>query len=175
MRYSPLTDQHLTPSTTLLSPPVPVTRWSSRAWKSGSAIATMLGVNSVHHLTIFQSLRTCSSPSTADVRSFQDVGGKDAIVLCLSDLSRQKRAEFLHIQTVEAQRAEAEKNRIQTEQYLDLSSHELRNRTSSPFRLSTSPFANHISCCSFERCRTLGFHSKQVFTCTDVLPAVAKR
>lgn len=50
-------------------------------------------------------------------------------MLCLSDLSRQKRAEILHIETVEAQRAEAEKNRIQTEQYLDLSSHELRNRT----------------------------------------------
>ncbi|ORY86727.1 hypothetical protein BCR35DRAFT_302458 [Leucosporidium creatinivorum] len=62
-----------------------------------------------------------------DVRSFQDVGGKDAVVLCLSDLSRQKRAEILHIETVEAQRAEAEKNRMQTEQYLDLSSHELRN------------------------------------------------
>lgn len=62
-----------------------------------------------------------------DIRPFKDFGGRDGFVAALTDISRQKKAEALHVQTVEARRAEAEENRRNTEAFLDMSSHELRN------------------------------------------------
>lgn len=70
--------------------------------------------------------------SPLDARAFRDVGGTDAIVMALTDISRQKRVELLHIREVEQRAADTEEARRQTEQYLDFASHELRNRPSFP-------------------------------------------
>ncbi|KAK4055384.1 hypothetical protein OIO90_003222 [Microbotryomycetes sp. JL221] len=62
-----------------------------------------------------------------DVRPYRDVDGRPGFVAAVTDISRQKRAEALHVQTVEARRVEADENRRNTEAFLDMSSHELRN------------------------------------------------
>ncbi|KAM0790951.1 hypothetical protein ACM66B_004256 [Microbotryomycetes sp. NB124-2] len=62
-----------------------------------------------------------------DVRPFREIDGRTGFVAAVTDISRQKKAEALHVQTVEARRYEADENRRNTEAFLDMSSHELRN------------------------------------------------
>ena len=61
------------------------------------------------------------------MRPFRDVDGRPGFVAAITDISRQKQAEALHVQTLESRRQEAEENRRNTEAFLDMSSHELRN------------------------------------------------
>ncbi|KAK4047297.1 hypothetical protein OIV83_005475 [Microbotryomycetes sp. JL201] len=62
-----------------------------------------------------------------DVRPFREIDGRTGFVAAVTDISRQKKAEALHVQTLEARRHEADENRRNTEAFLDMSSHELRN------------------------------------------------
>jgi len=72
------------------------------------------------------------------IRPFSEGGIHRGFVGSITDISSQKRVEQLHIQEVERRAADAEENRRQTDQFLDMSSHELRNRTS---RISASSCA----------------------------------
>lgn len=77
-----------------------------------------------------------------DIRQFRDIDGRDCFVAALTDISRQKKAEALHVRGLEARRFEAEENRRNTEAFLDMSSHELRNPLSgvvSPWNTFASP------------------------------------
>ncbi|GAA5891499.1 hypothetical protein JCM6882_004493 [Rhodosporidiobolus microsporus] len=62
-----------------------------------------------------------------EIRSSADVGLPDGYVGALTDITKQKEAELLHIKAVEQRAADAEQTRINTEMFLDMSSHELRN------------------------------------------------
>ncbi|SCV70300.1 BQ2448_1694 [Microbotryum intermedium] len=60
-----------------------------------------------------------------EIRAFS--GAKDGFVAVLTDITRQKMIEREHLQIVEQRAADAEENRRNTEMFLDLSSHEMRN------------------------------------------------
>ncbi|GAA6059978.1 hypothetical protein JCM10212_001327 [Sporobolomyces blumeae] len=62
-----------------------------------------------------------------ELRASTEVGLPTGWVGALTDITRQKEVEELHIRTVEQRAADAEENRRQTEAFLDMSSHELRN------------------------------------------------
>ncbi|ORY86726.1 hypothetical protein BCR35DRAFT_302457 [Leucosporidium creatinivorum] len=62
-----------------------------------------------------------------EIRPFSESGIHRGFVGSITDISSQKRVEQLHIQEVERRAADAEENRRQTDQFLDMSSHELRN------------------------------------------------
>ncbi|GAA5825914.1 hypothetical protein JCM11251_000050 [Rhodosporidiobolus azoricus] len=62
-----------------------------------------------------------------EIRAAADVGLPDGYVGALTDITKQKEAELLHIKAVEQRAIDAEETRRQTEMFLDMSSHELRN------------------------------------------------
>ncbi|BGO94298.1 hypothetical protein NBRC10512_002748 [Rhodotorula toruloides] len=62
-----------------------------------------------------------------EIRASTEVGLPDGYVGALTDITRQKEVEMLHIREVEQRAADAEENRRNTEMFLDMSSHELRN------------------------------------------------
>ncbi|KAK4047296.1 hypothetical protein OIV83_005474 [Microbotryomycetes sp. JL201] len=62
-----------------------------------------------------------------EIRPFSEEGVQRGFVGSITDISQQKRVEALHIQEVERRAADAEENRRNTDQFLDMSSHELRN------------------------------------------------
>ncbi|GAA6041500.1 hypothetical protein JCM8097_001909 [Rhodosporidiobolus ruineniae] len=62
-----------------------------------------------------------------EIRASVDVGLPDGYVGALTDITKQKELELKHIQEVERRAADAEQTRINTEMFLDMSSHELRN------------------------------------------------
>ncbi|KAI5479085.1 hypothetical protein MNV49_004083 [Pseudohyphozyma bogoriensis] len=62
-----------------------------------------------------------------ELRGFRGVRDDGGFVGCITDLSAQKRLELLHIQTVEQRMADAEENRRLQEEFIDMTSHELRN------------------------------------------------
>ncbi|GAA5985176.1 hypothetical protein JCM10908_002555 [Rhodotorula pacifica] len=62
-----------------------------------------------------------------EIRSSSEVGLPDGYVGALTDITRQKEIEVLHLREVERRAADAEENRRNTELFLDMSSHELRN------------------------------------------------
>ncbi|TKA52251.1 hypothetical protein B0A53_04674 [Rhodotorula sp. CCFEE 5036] len=62
-----------------------------------------------------------------EIRSSSEVGLPDGYVGALTDITRQKEIEVLHLREVERRAADAEENRRNTEMFLDMSSHELRN------------------------------------------------
>ncbi|KAI5477386.1 hypothetical protein MNV49_006453 [Pseudohyphozyma bogoriensis] len=62
-----------------------------------------------------------------ELRGFRGVHDEAGFVGCITDLSVQKRLELLHIQTVEQRMADAEKSRRLQEEFIDMTSHELRN------------------------------------------------
>ena len=77
-------------------------------------------------------LFSCASPSDAlslavQIRASTEVGLPDGYVGALTDITRQKEIEMLHIREVEQRAVDAEENRRNTEMFLDMSSHELRN------------------------------------------------
>ena len=74
----------------------------------------------------------CASPPdalslAAQIRASTEVGLPDGYVGALTDITRQKEIEMLHIREVEQRAVDAEENRRNTEMFLDMSSHELRN------------------------------------------------
>ncbi|GAA5852766.1 hypothetical protein JCM9279_003962 [Rhodotorula babjevae] len=62
-----------------------------------------------------------------EIRASTEVGLPDGYVGALTDITRQKEIEMLHIREVEQRAVDAEENRRNTEMFLDMSSHELRN------------------------------------------------
>ncbi|GAA5995875.1 uncharacterized protein JCM10292_004800 [Rhodotorula paludigena] len=62
-----------------------------------------------------------------EIRASTEVGLPDGYVGALTDITRQKELEMLHIREVEQRALDAEENRRNTEMFLDMSSHELRN------------------------------------------------
>ncbi|BGP19092.1 hypothetical protein JCM10213v2_007179 [Rhodosporidiobolus nylandii] len=62
-----------------------------------------------------------------EIRASIGGGLPDGYVGALTDITRQREVELLHIREVEQRAADAEQNRINTENFLDMSSHELRN------------------------------------------------
>ncbi|GAA5973125.1 hypothetical protein JCM11641_006280 [Rhodosporidiobolus odoratus] len=62
-----------------------------------------------------------------EIRASADGGIPDGYVGALTDITSQKEVELLHIREVEQRAADAEQTRINTEMFLDMSSHELRN------------------------------------------------
>ncbi|GAA6054361.1 hypothetical protein JCM3770_003336 [Rhodotorula araucariae] len=62
-----------------------------------------------------------------EIRASTEVGLPDGYVGALTDITRQKEVEMLHIREVEQRAVDAEENRRNTEMFLDMSSHELRN------------------------------------------------
>ncbi|GAA5906400.1 hypothetical protein JCM5296_000445, partial [Sporobolomyces johnsonii] len=69
----------------------------------------------------------CGTWGQLEIRASTDVGLSDGYVGALTDITRQKEMEELHIRTVEQRAADAEENRRNTEMFLDMSSHEMRN------------------------------------------------
>lgn len=64
------------------------------------------------------------------MRFFQDaasIGSGGGFVGAITDISRPKQIEALHIQTVDQRAADAEENRRQMDSFIDMASHELRN------------------------------------------------
>ncbi|GAA6013850.1 hypothetical protein JCM10207_008212 [Rhodosporidiobolus poonsookiae] len=63
-----------------------------------------------------------------EIRASVEVGLPDGcFVGALTEITKQKEVELLHIREVEQRAADAEQTRINTEMFLDMSSHELRN------------------------------------------------
>ncbi|SGY14975.1 BQ5605_C013g07190 [Microbotryum silenes-dioicae] len=62
-----------------------------------------------------------------EMRSFSESGLRRGFVGSITDITASKRLEKLHLRAVEQRAADAEENRRNTELFLDLSSHELRN------------------------------------------------
>ncbi|GAA5948632.1 hypothetical protein JCM21900_005196 [Sporobolomyces salmonicolor] len=69
----------------------------------------------------------CGTWGQLEIRASNDVGLPDGYVGALTDITRQKEMEELHIRTIEQRAADAEENRRNTEMFLDMSSHEMRN------------------------------------------------
>lgn len=67
------------------------------------------------------------APFVVQIRASTEVGLPDGYVGALTDITRQKEIEMLHIREVEQRAVDAEENRRNTEMFLDMSSHELRN------------------------------------------------
>lgn len=64
---------------------------------------------------------------TCRIRPFSEDGVRRGFVGSITDISSQKHVEALHIQEVERRAQDAEENRRNTDAFLDMSSHELRN------------------------------------------------
>ncbi|GAA5864241.1 hypothetical protein JCM8547_001304 [Rhodosporidiobolus lusitaniae] len=62
-----------------------------------------------------------------EIRASADVGLPDGWVAAMTDITKQKELEMKHIEEVEKRAQDAEQTRINTEMFLDMSSHELRN------------------------------------------------
>ncbi|SCV70301.1 BQ2448_1695 [Microbotryum intermedium] len=62
-----------------------------------------------------------------EMRSFSESGLRRGFVGSITDITASKRLEKLHLRAVEQRASDAEENRRNTELFLDLSSHELRN------------------------------------------------
>lgn len=62
-----------------------------------------------------------------EIRPFSEDGQRRGFVGSITDISSQKHVEALHIQEVERRAQDAEDNRRNTDAFLDMSSHELRN------------------------------------------------
>ncbi|KAK4703630.1 hypothetical protein P7C70_g2585, partial [Phenoliferia sp. Uapishka_3] len=80
-----------------------------------------------------------------ELRKVDAFGPSVAYLGTITDITAQKKIEALHLETVEAKAADADTHRRQIEAFIDITSHELRNRTRSLSRARRDQTAYHNS------------------------------